>query len=183
MKKIKLLACAGAVTAFLMFSCSKGPAGSAGPAGATGPAGPDSVVHSDWITLAMIPTDPGDTLFYQEIPATPITQEILDSGLVLSYVAAYVSNPSGSGTSEIVENASDFMSVIYTVGNIEVDGFPGVDFNSTNGNFSGNFRYVVIPGKVLAESIAKGYSKAQIGSLSFDQATQLFGSSATVISK
>src|SRR6185312_4960373 len=65
-----------------MISCKKGDTGPAGPAG---PAGPDSVVYSGWIELT--PTYmPDDTVFLDTIPAPSITQAILDSGIILSYV-------------------------------------------------------------------------------------------------
>ncbi|MES1249735.1 MAG: hypothetical protein ABUL46_03580, partial [Chitinophaga rupis] len=69
----------------MITGCKKG---DTGPEGPQGPAGPDSVYSSPWITDLSPTYVPDDTL-YELIPplsAPSITQGILDSGIVLSYV-------------------------------------------------------------------------------------------------
>src|SRR6266851_4778283 len=82
MKNIKSLLVAAVILITGMISCKKGDTGPAGPAG---PAGPDSVVYSNWIplTFTYVATD---TAFEDTILAPTITEGILDSGVILSYI-------------------------------------------------------------------------------------------------
>jgi hypothetical protein len=82
MKQFRSLLCAATIIIIGMSSCSKG---TAGPAGAQGPAGPDSVVYSNWITLAFT-YNPNDSLFHDTLSAPTITSGILDSGVILTYI-------------------------------------------------------------------------------------------------
>ena len=120
MKKLKLLAVVFAGLAFVLVSCQKGatgPAGANGATGATGPAGPDSVIHSKWVTLSMsiagTQANSGggiDTFYTQTITAPAITQRILDSGLVLTYLS-FVDN---NGATNVVNAASYFNPEIFS---------------------------------------------------------------------
>jgi hypothetical protein len=170
-KKIKLLSLAGLVAVIALASCSKGSNGATGATGATGPAGPDSVLHSAWIALAMtLSVSSGDSTYTQNISASAITQNILDSGMVISYLEVIDNN----GNS-LVENAASILEVEYVVGAINVFGY------GTYGDYSGyGFRYVIIPGTILTNSVLKGMSKAQIQNLSYDKLNAIVGTTGTV---
>ena len=113
MKNLKLVSILLLVASVAVISCSKGTAGPAGPAG---PAGTGNVQHSAWVTLAMTEgVDPssGDTVFTQTIQASSITQNVLDSDLIVSYLLA-----PGGGTITDVADFSYVLDVEYSVGSI-----------------------------------------------------------------
>lgn len=140
MKNLKLILFVSAVSVFSIVSCKKG---DTGPQGPQGPAGPDSVTYSGWITLAMQSVS-GDTIFHQAINAPAITQGILDSGIILSYV---------KDTDGYIYHASDIgIYPAYAVGLIDVLSF----YNDYTGT---PFRYVIIPGSVSAGNISSGPAK------------------------
>jgi hypothetical protein len=158
MKNLKLLTvvCSLAILAFA--SCSKGAAGPKGATGATGPAGPDSVLHSAWLTLAMSgatfinSAGNTDTAYTDTITASHITQRILDSAVILTYLSITDQN----GITNVVNASVYFYSEIFAPGNIYL--------TSINADYSGfSYRYVIIPGSVLiGNSVLKGYTRAQL---------------------
>jgi len=163
MKTIRSFAFAVSVLAFVIAGCQKsgtGPAGPTGATGATGPAGPDSTIHSQWIVLNMsiaaTYTDSSgntDTLYTDTLPAPMITQTILDSGVILSYLS-YIDT---TGATNVLNAADYFTPQLFQVGQIALT---SVNVDLSNGY---SCRYVIIPGTVLAtNSILKGYTKAQL---------------------
>ncbi|HVM87489.1 MAG TPA: hypothetical protein VMT76_04825 [Puia sp.] len=161
MKKLKLFSLALIGLAFIsIVSCKKGDTGPQGPAG---PAGPDSVYHSAWIALntplaATFPNSSGgtDSVYEQVITSTYITQEILDSGLVLSYIE------DNNGNISDISNYSGFLDVYYAVGKMTIDSY-NVDL--TNGGY---VRFVLIPGTILVtNSILKNYTKEQLKAIDY----------------
>src|SRR6185437_3643839 len=143
-----------------MFSCKKG---DTGPAGKTGPAGPDSVSTSAWIPLSMKDsTINSNTYYIQEIPAPAITQRILDSGIILSYLH-YIDATTGTN----IFNASEAVNVTYSVGNVEVLS-SGIDWT---GVF--DFRYVIVPGTLtIGNSVgsgpAKGLTRSELQNMNYN---------------
>ena len=160
---------------FIIISCSKtGPAGPQGPAGtngsngtngangATGAQGPQgdtgvaNVQYSQWITASWVSEGGGE--YTGNFAAAPITQGVLDSGVVLvfgrdnssgSYVYSLPKefyNPSGAFNYTI--------DVLISVGNIRV--FNGVPTTADSGlgidlpNFQ--IRYIIVPGGVALPS-------------------------------
>jgi hypothetical protein len=172
MKNLKLLVLLCSMGALAILGCSKG---NTGPAGPPGPAGPDSVIHSAWIQLNMSPVVSGsDTFYYQAIIAPAITQRILDSGIILTYLNV----PDVNNNANLV-NAAVYLQEYYAVDTIFLYSFPGG--GSTSGiNFSGlEYRYVVVPGTVSAGHIAsgpaKGLTKEQLENMSYAAMEKLFG--------
>lgn len=69
---------------------AQGPQGEVGPEGPQGPEGTANVIYSEWITLSDLEA-PSDTTVLSrtyrkwEIPASGLTQEIIDQGTILVY--------------------------------------------------------------------------------------------------
>jgi hypothetical protein len=170
MKNSKWICILGAALLIGMASCKKG---DTGPAGAVGPAGPDSVSTSAWIPLNMKDTVIGsDTYFIQEIPAPALTQRILDSGLVLSYLH-YVDPTAGTQ----VINSSELVSITYSLGNLEV---------VSQADWTGalDIRYVIVPGTLtVGNSIrsgpAKGLTKSDLQNMNYEDVQKALGSQAS----
>ena len=158
MKNLKLFSFLFAGIAWLAIGCSKG---TTGPQGPVGPAGPDSVVHSNWITLNMTKTvsAPGDTIYSQSLSAPAITQRILDSGIILTYLS-FVDN---NGVTNVFSASAYFA----------YEGFsPGaIDLISFNDYSQSQYRYVVVPGTIAGGNIvsgpAKGLTKQQLQHMSY----------------
>jgi len=149
-----------------MSSCSKG---TAGPAGAQGPAGPDSVVYSNWITLAFT-YNPNDSLFHDTLSAPTITSGILDSGVILTYIQF----PDANNVAHIqpVSALNYIISEDYSVGEINI--------LSTQDLTNLQYRYVTIPGSKAAGNSAtrkvNGYTTTQLKAMSYAQVQQVLAS-------
>ena len=143
MKNLKFFSVLFVLVALVAISCSKG---TTGPPGPPGPAGPDSVLHSKWIVLAMKQNvgSANDTFYTQNIVAPAITQRILDSGIVLSYLSIV-----DTANVTIVVNASVyFTSEIFKPQAIELLSLT---------DYSGfSYRYVVVPGTITSGTVASG---------------------------
>jgi hypothetical protein len=162
MKNVKSLLAVAMIVVMALFGCSKG---STGPAGPAGPAGPDSVMYSNWAALAL-DSVPADQLWEETIPASAITQAILDSGLVLSYIQ-YTDN----NNAEHVQALASLGSLIwddYSLGQINI--FANIDLSSYL------YRYIVIPGSKKINGAAvkiKGYTPTELKAMSYDQVQQV----------
>lgn len=142
-----------------------GPKGATGATGATGPTGTANVIYSDWITPTTYTktTIFGTIHFSANIPASKITQVILDKGTVLVYGKLNGYNPVIWPTDQVsimpIEIAymsgttptNDSWAALITLGNIKID-----LTNSTNayGSISNahQFRYMIVPGGVHTTS-------------------------------
>jgi|SRR6185437_14902419 len=152
-----------------MISCKKGDTGPAGPAG---PAGPDSVVYSGWIELTPTYIEVvNDTSFKDTIAAPSITQAILDSGIILSYV-----NVGTSDAPDVVPVASlnyIFSFEEFTAGNIYLTIFPNYDLSGLP------YRYVTIPGSKIegnkSTGLVNGYTVKELKSMSYEHALSVVG--------
>jgi hypothetical protein len=163
MKNLKLISFFLLLISISVVSCSKGTAGPAGPAG---PPGPSNVQHTAWTVLNMAFEEVdanGDSLFFEGITASSITQTVLDSGLVLSYLQ----NPDGS--IEEVSDLSIFLDVEYALNTINITSY-GIDLSNIY-----SFRYVIIPGTALISSSLRGFTKAQLKSMSYNSISKLLG--------
>lgn len=183
MKKLLYVSLTAALVALLSFpSCSKGPkgdTGAQGPKGDTGtqgPAGQDSVYHSPWAQLTAKGTtlSNGDSLYYEDFSASVVTQAIIDSGVVLSYVGLL----NGTTVSD-VENASDNGMI--------TDAEVGVIDVSASYNFTTNdlnpivYRFVVIPGSVLiTDGAFQGLSKETIKKMNYSDLNKALGNTLSV---
>lgn len=151
----------------MLVSCSKGdqgPAGPAGPAGAQGatgtqgPAGSANVIYSQWFTP---PTYVKDTVFsiwgfYYNKATTDITQQVLDSGMVLTYGKLDGYNTLIWPTNQVAQLP---ITVTYIQAGTQTDTWqayatPGnlrITFVNDNNYWTGisnahQFRYIIIPG-------------------------------------
>jgi hypothetical protein len=180
MKKIISLSICILAIVLVFTSCKKGDIGPQGPAGAQGaqgqqgaqgsqgPAGTANVIYSPWFT-------PGawakDTIYglwgfnYNEA-ATGITQQVLDSSVVLTYgkLEGYVSSvwPVGQVSQLPITityklggtTYNDNWSALATPGNLRVR-FTDDQNYYTGISTSHQFRYVIIPGGAASNRIAQ----------------------------
>ncbi len=162
MKLFRSLLCAAGIIVIGLASCSKSSTGSTGPAG---PAGPDSVFSSQWINMALV-YNPADSAYEEAINAPSITQSILDSGVVLSYVNFEESN----GTYHVTPTGAlvPFIFEDFSVGQINL---------SAGANYNFPYRYVTIPGALVtgngANRKVKGYTPTELKAMSFEQVQQV----------
>ena len=134
----------------------------------------DSIYYSAWIPLSMTQEIPsaGDTLYLDEIAAPAITAKIISQGAVLGYYGY----PTQSGDT-LISPESDYglyAEINITVGNIEVEGF-NTNLSYNAGGFL--FRYVVIPGNVLASTSFKGMTQQQLNKMSFSDVQKAINAS------
>jgi len=150
----------------ISFSCEK-----EGPAGLRGETGSANVIYSEWFT----PEEYTDTTvfgiknFNYNKPVSGITQEILDSGVILTYgkLSGYnalvwpanqvailpISVTYISGAS----SQTDTWSAYAVVGNLRINFVNNTNLYSSIAN-SHVFRYIIIPGG-SAESLVKTTDK------------------------
>jgi hypothetical protein len=127
----------------------------------------DSVFYSPWTQLKM--TTIGDTVYYQDITASKLTQSLLNTGVVLSYLGS----PGTSDTA--ISNASDYgLYQVLHVGYIEVQSYGYLnDFSYSNSGFL--YRYVIIPGSVLTTTSLKNFSVQQLNKMSYTDVQKAIG--------
>jgi hypothetical protein len=143
-----------------------GPAGANGATGATGATGSANVIYSAWVTPS---TYTKDTVFttwhlYADIPATKITQAILDKGTVIVYGKLDGYNPTIWPAAQVsalpiiityTEGSTvytDTWSALITLGNVRIDFVDNMNLYNGISN-AHQFRYVIIPGAVLTAAI------------------------------
>jgi hypothetical protein len=168
MSILKMFSTVAAFALLFSIACTKGNTGPAGPAGA---AGPDSVLHSAWtqVILSMGVDANNDTFYSQNIAAASITQNVLDSSLIMGYIS-YLD----SAGQESIFNASESFNITYSVGNVLLVDYFG-DLSYYNTGYS--FRYVIVPGSILTNAAFKQYTKAQIKTMTYSQLEQLVSNS------
>jgi hypothetical protein len=164
MKNIRWILFVGAIVSFGMIGCSK--TGATGPAGPAGPVGPASVFSSQWITLQMVGglDTNGDSLYTETITASSITTDILDSGIILTYV--------NDGTDAVVPYTffTQTSWEVYSTGQIDL-------FSFTNQLTGFAYRYVTIPGQLVVgngtQRTYKGYTPQELQSMPFEKVQTL----------
>lgn len=124
---------------------------------------PDSVYTSSWVTLAFTPNYT-DSLYEQKISAPAITSAILQDGVVLGY-GAYI-DPTSQDTVE---------SAVLEFGIYQTFSIGNILLQSVYDNSGLWYRYVIVPGHVLT---TKGLTPQQARSLTYAEATKMFGSPA-----
>jgi hypothetical protein len=167
MKNFRSLMVTAVILIIGLTSCSKG---STGPAGPAGPAGPDSVAYSAWTPLALTYVA-ADTLFEETITAPSITQAILDSGIILSYVNFQEQN----GTYHVIPTVGLLGAALFedfSVGKINIASVQ--DYSTLP------YRYVTIPGSLKTGNSAstqkvKGYTIQELKAMPYEQVQQLLG--------
>jgi len=155
---------------------TNGAAGPTGAIGATGATGTANVIYSDWITPSSYTKDTVFSTyhFYADIPASKITQSILDNGTVLvfgkldGYIAsvwptAQVSVLPITVTYQLSGDIyTDSWSSLVTLGNVRIDFVDNQNYYSSISN-AHQFRYVIIPGGVhtLGSINPKNYNQVK----------------------
>ena len=158
MRKVKVLFLASAIIGlFSLMGCTKNNNTT------TTVNHPDSVYTSSWVTLAFT-ANYTDSLYEEKLAAPGITSAIIQSGVVLGY-GAYL-DPTTQDT--VVSAALEFG--IYQTFSVDT-----VFLQSVYNNSGLWYRYVAIPGHVLS---TRGMTPIQARSLSYAEATKLFGSPA-----
>jgi hypothetical protein len=166
-----------------MVACQKGntgPAGATGPAGPTGgngaqgPAGTANVIYSQWFDPSTYVKDTvfGTWGFYYDKATTDITQQVVDSGTVITFgkLDGYVTSvwPTAQVamlpiTITYMDGSSpniDTWSALITPGNLRIELTSSLNAYGGISN-AHKFRYVVIPGgtKSAVASIKPGLGK------------------------
>jgi hypothetical protein len=165
MKLFRSLLCAVGIIVIGLASCSKSSTGSTGPAG---PAGPDSVIYSAWIPLSFT-YNTTDSAYEETINAPNITQGVLDSGLIVSYIQ--FTDQSNVVHIESISSLGSFFFEDFSLGSINLQ-VPG-------GDLSGYlYRYIIIPGSMVAGNNAatrkvNGYTTAELKAMSLAQVQQV----------
>ncbi len=124
----------------------------------------DSIYHSPWIQLKMA-YDAVDTLYFQDFTNSKLTAKVISNGAVLGYLA-YPSN--GDTVVQSVAELTTFLGVqqIFTAGTIELQAFYDLTYSASSGQ-GYLYRYVIIPGNVLASTSLKGLSQDQLSKMKF----------------
>jgi hypothetical protein len=163
MKHVKTLLAVATITVMAFVSCSKG---DTGPAGPVGPAGPDSVMYSNWITLSLTFNNT-DSLYEQTITAPAITQGVLDSGLVVSYIQ-YTDQNTGEVHIQSIASLGSLIWDDYSLGKVNM--FANLNLSDFL------YRYVIIRGTTKINGTTnkvKGYTPSELKAMPLDQLKQV----------
>ncbi|MCW3119406.1 MAG: hypothetical protein JWM28_3488 [Chitinophagaceae bacterium] len=144
-------------------SCKKGDIGPQGTTGPQGPAGPQgaigtaNVIYSDWFTPAVYTKDTifGIWGFNYNQAATAITQQVLDSGAVLTFGKLHGYNPGIWPAGQVAQlpvnltyivgsTMTDTWSALATVGNLKIRFVNDLNFYNSIST-SHQFRFIVVP--------------------------------------
>lgn len=164
-----LLIIISSISLFFIIGCEgpEGPTGpqglqgEQGPQGQQGPEGTANVIYSDWITLSDLeaPSDTtvlGRTYSKWEIPASELTQEIINQGTILVYFSlegVVLPLPTTfGGSNPIFITYAPFQPGTLSILAQNLD-------NTTSGlNASIQFRYILIPGGTAAKQKQPDFS-------------------------
>jgi hypothetical protein len=130
--------------------------------------GTDSVYSSGWLEITTTFVS-ADSAYEATITNSAITQSIVNDGVVLSYLG-YISS-SNDTVGELA--AEDYVYTLFTVGSLQVIS-PYGDLTYANSGYF--FRYVIVPGSVLATN---NLTKQEAKSLSYTEITKLASGSKT----
>lgn len=145
----------------LFASCKKGdvgPQGPQGPQGEQGVPGTPNVIYSEWFTPTPWKKDTvfGVWGFNYSKPAPGITQQVLDSGTVLTFGKLLGYNQAIWPTTQVSQLPinltyyqgsfmTDTWSAYATAGNLRIKFVNDKNYYTTIGN-THKFRYIIIPG-------------------------------------
>lgn len=134
-----------------------------GDTGATGAKGTANVMYSSWASLKMS-YNSTDSAYEQTITADSITQSVLDSGLVLTYIK--YTNSAGQSR---VESADTYMQTVLGLKSIQLYSYV-YDLTGVP------FRYIVVQGgtplggRLAAGSdLIQGFTKAQWKAMTYEE--------------
>lgn len=168
MRKLKILSSVTLIAGFFLLSvgCSKS-SNSSSTSSST-----DSVFYSPWIKLQM--STVGDTVYYEDLTASKLTQNILSTGVVLGYLGS----PNASAGDTSVNNALDYgLYQVLSVGKIEVQSYGYLnDLSFTNSGLL--YRYVVIPGTALTTTSLHNLTQQQLNKMSIKEISKALSTPA-----
>jgi hypothetical protein len=133
----------------------------------------DSIYYSPWENIVMSPTDGGDTIYTGTISASSITETILSSGAVMTYLGEPGYPSAGDTAAEIAVDYGLYCTEV--PGAIDLTSLGYLNDFST-GNYGFLFRYVVIPGTILETT---GLTRQQLKSMSFTEVTKALNAAST----
>ncbi len=192
-KKLSFFKVGLLIVSLVLTSCSaedgadgttglQGLQGTAGDDGDDGQDGNANVISSDWFTPSSYTLSTGFggiNLLEHDQAASEITQEIIDSGVVLAYGKLNGYNPTIWPTDvaalmPIVLTYDspaeiDTWTVILSAGNITIR-FINNNNRYTSLNTANSFRYVVVPESVSAKNVGLDYEK-----MSYEEVMDHFG--------
>src|SRR5258708_22607565 len=115
------------------------------------------------------------TLYFQDFANSKLTAKVISNGAVLGYLA-YPSN--GDTVVQSVAELTTFLGVqqIFTAGTIELQAFYDLTYSASSGQ-GYLYRYVIIPGNVLASTSLKGLSQDQLSKMKLDRKSTRLNSS------
>jgi hypothetical protein len=132
----------------------------------------DTVSTSGWLTIndSVYVDNLGDTSYQETFGNSHVTQAIVSDGIVLGYLGE------ASGGDTIAALASEYaVYTTYAAGSVTIDSYPEDDNGS--GDWTGSlFRYVIVPGSVLATN---NLTKQQAKSMSYTAITKLLSTAKT----
>jgi hypothetical protein len=125
----------------------------------------DSIYYSPWVqlSLTMVGVDSqGDTVYDQQLTAPSITAKSISQGAVLGFFGGVTQ----SGDTAMFNEAElgNNVEVTFAPGSVEIDSYK-IDISYDNGGYL--FKYVIIPGNILAASSLKGMTQQQLNKMSF----------------
>lgn len=174
MKNLKLLfVFALAAAGFFVTGCSKNNSNTPSSSST------DSVLYTNWAPLNMsgFVDNNADTFFAETIIAHSITSAVVEHGAVLTYLM----NTDANGDTLTVAANTVMTQLIYP-DSIYLESDPPFIDSSSAVDYSGfNFRYVVIPGKILTtRSVGVGsgqgatYTASQLQNMSYADVARIF---------
>lgn len=129
----------------------------------------DSVYYSSWTPLSMTlnVSSNNDSIYFQDFNNSKITAKIISRGVIIGYFGQVLS---GDTTVSIASDWTPYYGVLQQlqVGVLDLSAFVNLSYN--NGGFL--YRYVLIPGNVLANSSLKDMSKDQLSKMKFTDLQQ-----------
>ena len=135
----------------------------------------DSIYYSHWTELnTQLQVDAqNDSLYVQSITAPSITASIISSGAVIGYYGY----PNGSGDTAMFSEAEMSLIVptqmLVSPGTIQILSVGDLSYSAQAGYL---FRYVVIPGDVLAGTSMNGMTQQQLNKMSFSDVQKAISS-------
>jgi hypothetical protein len=134
----------------------------------------DSIYYSSWAPLVMS-FDNTDSVYFQDFDNSKITASVVSSGAVLGYFGL----PNGSGDTSAI-NAAELNVYFYIEQQIStgvLDVSAAEDLSYANNGFL--YRYVIIPGNVLANSSLKGLTQTQLQHMKFNDVEKALTNAST----
>ena len=136
----------------------------------------DSIYYSSWSQLTMkLNVDANnDSIYYQDFDNSKITQSVVSTGAIIGFFGTV---NSGDTTALNVAELSAYYNIEQqiSVGVLDISAL--ADLSYSNGGFL--YRYVIIPGNVLANTSLANLTKTQLQHMSFTDVQKAVSGVAT----